>query len=318
MKLNIQFWQGKRVVVTGGAGFVGSQVVNLLLNEIGLPADFVAVPRSSDCDLRNIENARRAIGGADIVIHLAAVTGGIAFSRAFPASQYRDSTLIDLNVLEASREAGVKKVVQIGNLFAYATEVPSPLDESSLFHGLPGESHRGIGCLKRNLAVMADLYYRQHGLPVVTVFSANAYGPGDSMDLRHSHVIPSLIMKCLSQPALEVWGDGTPTRDFLFVEEVARGLLLAAEGLAPPCYINLGSGHEVSVRQIVEWIVEFTGFKGLVSFDASKGGGDARRCVSTESASQKLGFKSEVSMQEGLRRTVEWYRANWSPETATP
>lgn len=300
-------------MVTGGAGFIGGQVVRMLREDIGLPADAVRIPRSADCDLRDPDNARRSVKDADIVIHLAGVTGGIGFSRAYPASQYRDSTLIDLNVLEAARLTGATKVIQMGNLFAYAGDAPVPLMEPSLFYGLPSSSHRGVGWMKRNLAVMADLYWREFELPVATIFSANAYGPCDSTNLAHAHVIPSLIMKCLSQPSLEVWGDGSPTRDFLFVEDVARGLLLAAERLVAPGYLNLGSGEEVSVRQIVEWIVEFTGFKGTVSFDASKRGGDARRCVSPNAAAEQLGYKPEVRMREGLQRTVEWYRLNWKP-----
>jgi GDP-L-fucose synthase len=311
--MNAEFWRGKRVLVTGGAGFIGSYVVAKLTDELGVPRESVRVPRSRDCDLRIFENCVRAVEGCEVVIHLAAVTGGIAFSRAHPASQYHDSTLIDLNVFRAASEAGVKKVVAIGNLFAYAADAPIPLRERDLFDGLPTDAHRGVGWMKRNLAVVADLYQREFDFPVVVVYSANAYGPRDSVDSKHAHVIPSTIMKCLSQRELVVWGDGTPTRDFLFADDVALGLLLAAERLSGSQFMNLGSGTEVSIRQLVELIVQFTKFDGPVSFDASKAGGDARRCTSVERAKELLDFSPRHNIRDGIEATVAWYREHFSP-----
>ena len=303
------FWDGKKVLVTGGAGFIGSYVVENLTEKRGVPAERIVVPRSKDCDLRSFENCQRAVEGCQIVIHLAAVTGGIAFSRTHPASQYLDSTMIDMNVVEAARQAGVEKLVAIGNLFAYASDVPMPLVEERLFDGLPTDAHRGVGWLKRNLALIADLYYRQYQFPMVVVYSANAYGPRDSTDPAHSHVIPATIMKCFREQELVVWGDGTPTRDFLFAEDIAEGLVLAAERLSPPNYVNLASGSEISVRELTELIARYSGFKGSITFDTTKSGGDARRCASIEKARQMMGFTSQVSIEEGLRRTVEWYGA---------
>jgi GDP-L-fucose synthase len=311
--MNAEFWRGRTVVVTGGAGFVGSYVVERLKREAGLRDAQVRVPRSRDCDLRDIANCRRAVDGASVVIHLAAVTGGIAFSRAHPASQYHDSTLIDLNVFHAAREAGVEKVVAIGNLFAYASDAPIPLDERDLFNGLPTDAHRGVGWMKRNLAVTADLYQREYGFPIAVVYSANAYGPRDSVHPQHAHVIPSTIMKCLSQKELVVWGDGTPTRDFLFADDVAHGLILAAEKLGGGEFLNLGSGREVSIRELVEQIVKHTGFTGPVSFDASKAGGDARRCTSVARASERLGFTPAHDISSGIAATVAWYREHFHP-----
>jgi GDP-L-fucose synthase len=311
--MNAEFWRDKRVLVTGGAGFIGSYVVAKLTGELGVPRENVRIPRSRDCDLRVFENCARAAEGCDIVIHLAAVTGGIAFSRAHPASQYHDSTLIDLNVFRAAREAGVKKVVAIGNLFAYAADAPIPLHERDLFEGLPTDAHRGVGWMKRNLAVVADLYQREYEFPIVVVYSANAYGPRDSVDSKHAHVIPSTIMKCLSQRELVVWGDGTPTRDFLFADDVALGLLLAAERLSGSQFMNLGSGTEVSIRQLVELIAHFTKFDGPVSYDASKAGGDARRCTSVERATELLDFAPRHNIRDGIEATVAWYREHFSP-----
>jgi GDP-L-fucose synthase len=306
--MNPDFWSGKRIVVTGGAGFIGSHVVERLLETRGVPRDRVVVPRSRDCDLRRPEQAERLLEGSHVVIHLAAVTGGIQFSRAHPADQYRDSTLIDLNVFAAAARLRVQKLVAIGNLFAYAGDAPVPLREETLFDGLPSESHRGVGWMKRNLALLADLYHREHGLAATVVYSANAYGPRDSIDLAHAHVIPSTIMKCMREQKLLVWGDGSPTRDFLFASDVAEGLLLAAERLDPPGYVNIGSGAEVSIRTLVETVVQATDFKGEVVFDSQKPGGDARRCTSVDKAQRLLDFKPTCSLQEGLSKTVTWYR----------
>jgi len=297
------------VLVTGGAGFIGSRVVRNLVERRGVPLASIVVPRSHDLDLRKPENCRRAVEGCNVVIHMAAVTGGINFSRAHPASQYHDSTLIDLNIIEAARQHGVEKLVAIGNLFAYAPSAPVPIHEISLFDGVPNEAHRGVGMFKRNLALMAELFHREYGLRMVVVYSANAYGPGDSTDPAHSHVIPGTIMKCLRDRKLLVWGDGTPTRDFLYVDDVAEGLLLAAERLEAPAFANIGSGSEISVRRLVELIVRHTGFSGPVEYDATKAGGDARKCASTQRARSSMGFEASVPMDEGLRRTVEWYRA---------
>jgi GDP-L-fucose synthase len=311
--MNAGFWRGRKVLVTGGAGFVGSYVVDRLRTGAGLADADVRVPRSRDCDLRELANCRRAVEGTSVVLHLAAVTGGIAFSRAHPASQYHDSTLIDLNVFRAAREAGVEKVVAIGNLFAYATDAPIPLQERDLLDGLPTDAHRGVGWMKRNLAVVADLYQREYGFPIAVVYAANAYGPRDSLHPQHAHVIPSTIMKCLSQRELVVWGDGTPTRDFLYADDVAHGLLLAAERLPGGQYVNLGSGREVSIRELVELIVRHTRFTGPVTFDAGKAGGDARRCTSVSRATELLGFTPQHDIASGIARTVAWYRDHFRP-----
>ena len=302
------FWVGKKVLVTGGAGFIGSYVVESLMQKCGVASSNIVIPRSAEYDLRDFGNCCEVVKGCQVVIHLAAVTGGISFSRAHPASQYYDSTRIDLNVVEAARQEDVEKLVAIGNLFAYATDAPVPLREENLFDGLPTDAHRGVGSMKRNLALLADLYHREYGFPMVVVYSANGYGPGDSLDLAHSHVIPATIMKSFRDKELVVWGDGSPTRDFLYVEDIADGLILAAERLSAPNYINIGSGSEISVRELVELVARFSEFKGDIVYDTSKSGGDARRCTSVDKAQALIGFQAQVSMSDGLRRTVEWYR----------
>jgi GDP-L-fucose synthase len=311
MNKNI-FWDRKKVLVTGGAGFIGSYVVKNLIESRGVEEKNIIVPRSEECDLRQLENCKRAVRGCDVVIHLAAVTGGIGFSRAYPAAQYYDSSLIDLNMVESACQEGVKKFVAIGNLFAYASDVPIPIREESLFDGLPTDAHRGVGWLKRNLALLADLYYRQYKMPMVVVYSANAYGMYDSLDPEHAHVIPATIMKCFREKELVVWGDGTPTRDFLFAEDIAEGLLLAAEKLDPPNYVNIGSGNEISVRELIDLITRHSGFAGKVVYDTEKSGGDARRCASIDKAIRLMGFEPRISMEEGIKQTIEWYKTKIS------
>lgn len=301
------FWQDRRVLVTGGAGFIGSYVTAALRRR-GVPDDRIVVPRSRSCDLRVLEHCREAVQGCDIVLHLAAPTGGISFSRAHPASQYRDCSLINLHMLEAARETGVRKFVGLGNLLAYPASAPSPLQEEALYEGEIASTHLGIGLAKRDLVTLADMYHREFGMRVVNVLSANAYGPRDHFDSAHSHVIPATIAKCFRDPELVVWGDGLPTRDFLYVEDVAEGLLLAAERLQSPECVNLASGTEISIGDLVRLIATLTGFSGRIVFDASKGGGDPRRVASTARAARLLGFAPRVTLEEGMQRTIAWYR----------
>jgi GDP-L-fucose synthase len=306
--MDLPYWKGKRVLVTGGAGFLGSYVVENLTQKRTVPLGDIVVPRSAKHDLRHFQNCIEIVRGCRLVIHLATVTGGIGFSHAHPASQYYDSSLIDLNMIEAARQVGVEKMVAIGNLFAYAADAAMPLKEEILFQGLPAVAHRGIGWLKRNLALLADLYHREHRFPLVVVYSANAYGPRDSLDPVHAHVIPATIMKCFREKELVVWGSGSPTRDFLFAEDVAEGLLLAIEKLEAPAFVNIGSESEVSIRELIELIVRYTDFRGPVVYDASKVAGDARRVACAEKAHRLLGFRPSTPFDIGLKHTVEWYR----------
>jgi GDP-L-fucose synthase len=304
------FYAGRRILVTGGAGFIGSSLVEHLTRERGVRATDLVVPRRDTCDLRVFDNARRAVDGCDVIFHLAAPTGGIAYSRAYPASQYYSCSLINLHVFEAARQAGVRRLVALGNLLAYPAAAASPLREEQLHEGKIAETHLGIGLSKRDLVLLAEMYHREFGLPAVVVLSANAYGPRDHFDPEKSHVIPATIVKCCAQPPeLVVWGDGTPTRDFLYVDDIAAGVALAGERLAPGQYVNLASGREISIGDLVRLIAQLTGFKGAVRFDVSKGGGDPRRGASSARSDRLLRFTPRVSLEEGLRRTVAWYRA---------
>jgi GDP-L-fucose synthase len=307
--LNRESWTGKRVLVTGGAGFVGRAVVAALGARGVAPADIV-VPRSRDRDLRSADNCLSAARGCDVVFHLAAPTGNIEFSRAHPASQYRDCTLINVNVFEAARRAGVRRLVLLGNLLAYSPSQPAPFMEDRVRDGGVSPDHAGIALAKRQLIDLADLYHREFGLDAVTVLGANAYGPHDHFGGAQAHVIPSLITKCLRDEDLHVWGDGSAVRDFLYVDDLADGVMLAAERLPAASVVNVASGAGIAIAELVKLITRLCGFKRRVIFDSAKGGGDARRIASVERAQRLLGFAPRVSFEDGLSRTIDWYRTS--------
>jgi len=311
------FWKNKRILVTGGAGFIGSYVVENLVNERGVKREDIVIPHSRDLDLREPANCAKVVDGCQVVIHLAAQTGGIAYSRAHPASQYYDCMLMNLHLLEASSRAKVEKFVGLGNILVYPETAPSPLEERQLHQGKVAGTHLGIGTAKRDLVLMCEMYHKEYGLNAVNVLSANTYGPRDRFDSHVSHVIPATIIKCHQDDKLVVWGDGKPTRDFLYVEDVAEGILLAAEKLdAPNYYVNIASGHEVSIGDLAKLIARLCDFRGEVVFDLDKGGGDPRRSASTTLSQQLIGFAPHFTLEDGLKRTIEWYRETYAQKNS--
>ncbi len=297
----------KQICITGGAGFIGRHLQNGLASR-GVPPSNLHIPLVEECDLTLLDNARRAVHGCDLVIHAAAVVGGIHYNQNFPGEVYYQNTLLNTQVLEACRLEGVEKVVCVSSACAYPLKAPVPIREEDLFEGEPEPTNAPYGYAKRMLVVQAQAYRRQYGMNIVSVVPFNAFGPGDNFDPKSSHVIPALIRKCFEQKELVVWGDGTPTRNFLYVEDFAEGILLAAEKLERIEPVNIGTDEEVSIRELVEHIVRETGFTGPVSFDTSKPNGQPRRGADITRAREWLGYSPRYTFAEGLRKTVEWYR----------
>ena len=306
-----EFWKGKRVVVTGGAGFLGSFVVGKL-RERG--AEDIVVPRSREYDLRDLGAIRQLLTDArpHLVIHLAARVGGIGANLAHPAEFFYDNLMMGTQLLHESWRAAVDKFVAIGTVCAYPKHTPVPFREESLWDGYPEETNAPYGLAKKMLLVQSQAYRHQYGFNSIFLLPVNLYGPGDNFDPESSHVIPALIKKCLDAKEggareIVVWGDGSPTREFLYVADAAEGIILAAERYDGAEPVNLGSGLEISIKDLVHRIAERTGFSGRIVWDTSKPNGQPRRRLDTSKAEQFFGFRARTSFDEGLRRMVEWY-----------
>jgi len=316
-------WKDKRVIVTGGAGFLGSVVTRKLVDR---GAAEVIVPRSHEYDLRDLDAIRRLLAGSsrpsklgtgqepvNVIIHLAAVVGGIGANRERPAEFFYDNLMMGVQLLHEAYKAGVKKFVAVGTVCAYPKFTPTPFHESDLWNGYPEETNAPYGLAKKMLLVQSEAYRQQYGYNSIFLLPVNLYGPGDNSDPRSSHVIPALIKKCVDaiesgDSEVVVWGDGSPTREFLYVEDAAEGVVLAAERYDRSDPVNLGSAFEISIRDLAQIIVEETGFTGKVVWDTSKPNGQPRRKLDTSRAGEGFGFHSQVDFRTGLRRTIAWYR----------
>jgi GDP-L-fucose synthase len=323
MKINNQpFWQNKRVIVTGGAGFLGSYVVEKL-KERGT-ADII-IPRSADYDLRQPEAIRQLLADTthpgnndrprpvDMVIHLAARVGGIGANREKPAEFFYDNLMMGTQLLHESWQSGVSKFVAIGTVCAYPKFAPIPFQETDLWNGYPEETNAPYGLAKKMLLVQAQAYRKQYGYNAIFLLPVNLYGPGDNFDPNTSHVIPALIRKCLEakeegRERLTAWGDGSPTREFLYAADAAEGILLAAERYNGDEPVNLGTTFEISIKTLLSMIAEITGFEGDIIWDTTKPNGQPRRKLDTSRARELFGFAAQTPFQEGLRQTVAWYK----------
>jgi GDP-L-fucose synthase len=313
-----EFFQARRVAVTGGAGFLGRVLVERLKRR-GCADPFV--PRSRDYDLRTERGVREFLGDArpDVIIHLAAVVGGIGANRSNPGRFFYDNLSMGLQLIEQSRLAGVAKLVCVGTICAYPKHTPVPFRESELWNGYPEETNAPYGLAKKALLVQLQAYRRQYGFNGVYLLPVNLYGPGDNFDLETSHVIPALIRKCIEarqaqRPEVVCWGTGSATREFLYVDDCAEGILLATERYDDGEPVNLGSGHEVRISELAQLIRERTGFAGRLSWDAGRPDGQARRCLDTTRARERFGFAARTTLEQGLERTIAWYERQTKPE----
>jgi GDP-L-fucose synthase len=305
-------WSTKRVLVTGGAGFVGRHLI-AMLRERGCNA--ICAPRSAEYDLVDRDAVRRLYAEfhPDLVFHLAARVGGIGANQRNPGAYFHDNLLMGVHILEEGRKARIPKIVLAGTICAYPKYAPVPFREETLWDGYPEETNAPYGIAKKSLIVMAQAYRQQYGTNAIALLPVNLYGPRDNFDLESSHVIPAMIRKCIDADAegrdeIVLWGDGTPTREFLYVEDCARGFLLAAERYDGPDPVNLGAGFEITMADLAAKIVALTAFRGRIVWDKSRPNGQPRRSLDTSKAERYFGFKATTSFDEGLRKTITWYR----------
>ena len=307
-------WSTKRICVTGGAGFLGTHLIEDLHTR---GATEIFIPKIEDYDLVDPQAVNRMLvdSNPDVIIHLAAHVAGIGANREHPAEFFYDNLMMGVQLMHQAYLRGVEKFVAIGTVCAYPKFTPVPFREDDLWIGYPEETNAPYGLAKKMLLVQSQAYRQQYGFNSIFLLPVNLYGPGDNFDPRSSHVIPALIRKCIeAQDAGEdhivVWGDGSPTREFIYVTDAARGIALATERYNESQPVNIGSGFEISIKDLAEKIARLTGFSGDLVWDTTKPNGQPRRALDTSRAKEKFGFEAQTDFDEGLRRTIEWYRAN--------
>ncbi len=304
-------WKNTRFLVTGGAGFLGSFVMEQLRVK---GAARVTAPTIDEVDLTDPQAVRRLMADSkpEVVIHLAAMVGGIGANRDRPAEFFFQNLMMGTNVLHESWKAGVKKVTAIGTVCSYPKTPPVPFKEDNLWDGYPEETNAAYGLSKKMLLVQAEAYRQQYGFNAIVLLPVNLYGPRDNFNLETSHVIPAFILKCLDakehgKDEVVMWGDGSPTREFLYIEDAARGILMATEKYDGDLPVNLGSGQEIRISDLVGTMARLLDYKGKIVWDTTKPNGQPRRLLDVSRAREKFGFSAEVKLDEGLRRTIEWY-----------
>lgn len=302
----------KQILVTGGTGFLGRQVIDQLV-KAGADAQKIAVTRSRDCDLRIMENCKRAADQQDLIIHLAAHVGGIGLNQLKPAELFYDNLMMGAQLIHAAYQTGVEKFVCVGTICAYPKFTPVPFKEDDLWNGYPEETNAPYGIAKKALLVQLQSYRQQYGFNGIYLLPVNLYGPEDNFDPKSSHVIPALIRKVheaqeRGDKTLPVWGDGSPTREFLYSTDAARGIVMATQNYNDSEPVNLGTNYEIPIRELIELICELMEFQGEIVWETDKPNGQPRRCLDTERAKNAFGFTAQTEFKEGLKNTIEWYR----------
>jgi len=310
------FFKSKNILLTGGAGFLGQWVHRELFKK-GASGEKIEIPRSKTRSLLNLNNIKKALKGKHIIIHLAGIVGGIGFNRENPGRMVYENLVMGVHLMEEARKASVSKFVALGTVCCYPKFTPVPFREENLWNGYPEETNAPYGLAKKTLLVMSQAYRQQYGFNSIFLLPVNLYGPGDNFDPQSSHVIPALIRKIYEaksngQNKIVVWGTGKATREFLYVEDAARGIVLATEKYNKSEPVNLGAGFEISIRKLVEKIAKIMNYKGKIIWDTTKPDGQPRRMLDTSKAKKEFGFAAKTSFDEGLRKTIEWYRQAFS------
>ncbi|MBV8883548.1 MAG: GDP-L-fucose synthase [Chroococcidiopsidaceae cyanobacterium CP_BM_RX_35] len=303
----------KRILVTGGAGFLGRQVIDQLRRQAGDDQGRITVPRSGDCDLRHRESCQQAVKQQDIVIHLAAHVGGIGLNREKPAELFYDNLIMGAELIHAAYWAGVEKFVCIGTICAYPKFTPVPFKEDDLWQGYPEETNAAYGLAKKALLVQLQAYRQQYGFNGIYLLPVNLYGPEDNFNPSSSHVIPALIRKIHAaqirgETQVRVWGNGTATREFIYSADAARGIVMGTQFYNEAEPLNLGTGDEISICELMKLICELMGYKGEIVWETDKPNGQPRRCLDTQRAERAFGFRAQIDLQQGLQKTIDWYR----------
>lgn len=311
----------KRILVTGGAGFLGKQVVAQLIQS-GANQKKITIVRSRECDLRVLENCQRAAEQQDIIIHLAAHVGGIGLNREKPAELFYDNLMMGAQLIHAAQQAGVEKFVCVGTICAYPKFTPVPFKEDDIWNGYPEETNAPYGIAKKALLVQLQSYRQQYGFNGIYLLPVNLYGPEDNFDTRSSHVIPALIRKVYEAQQqgakqLAVWGDGSPTREFLYSSDAALGIVMATQNFDGDEPVNLGTNSEISIRDLVELICELMEFKGEIVWETDQPNGQPRRCLDTSRAKKLFDFTAQVDFRQGLKNTIDWYRQHAESQLLT-
>ncbi len=313
------FWKEKRILITGGSGFLGRHVVEILTKEKGVSKNDIMIPRSRDVDLRVWENCKNVVKDVDLIIHLAANVGGIGYNQQKPGELFYDNAIMGIQMMEAARIAKVPKFVALGTICAYPKFTPVPFSENELWNGYPEETNAPYGLAKKMMLVQSQAYRKQYGFNSIYLLPVNLYGPWDNFNPNSSHVIPAMIKKVYDarekdEKNIVLWGTGKASREFLFIRDAAEGIVMAAERFNGEEPVNLGSGHEITIKELAEMIIDLFQYDCTITWDRTKPDGQPRRCLDTRRAKELFGFEAKTDFKKGLAETIRWYE-QWAEKS---